>query len=104
MSRDLDERLRAAAALELDALDVLDALDDLVDLGCELAEVGRLSDAETCFRKGSDLGSATASFNLGNCLAKQRQPPRPLQPWGWPRARTPTQPTRRSLTDSPSST
>ncbi|MGO4604481.1 tetratricopeptide repeat protein [Terrabacter sp. 2YAF2] len=67
MSGDLDERLRAAATLELDALD------DLVDLGCELAEVGRLSDAETCFRKGSDLGSATASFNLGNCLAEQER-------------------------------
>jgi len=70
MSRDLDERLHAAAALELDALD---DLDDLVDLGCELAKVGRLSDAEACFRRASDLDSSTASFNLGNCLAEQER-------------------------------
>ena len=63
MSPDLEERLRAAEA----------DLEDLVDLGCELAEIGRSSDAEGCFRRASDLGSARASFNLGNCLAEQQR-------------------------------
>ena len=64
MSPDLEERLRAAEELDLE---------DLVDLGCELAEIGRSSDAEGCFRRASDLGSARASFNLGNCLAEQQR-------------------------------
>lgn len=64
VSPDLEERLRAAEGL---------GLEDLVGLGCELSESGRLSEAEGCFRRASDLGSARASFNLGNCLAEQER-------------------------------
>ncbi|MGO4603672.1 tetratricopeptide repeat protein [Terrabacter sp. 2YAF2] len=64
MSPDLDERLSVAATLNLT---------ELVNLGCELAEVGRLPDAEQCFRQASDGGSGAAAFNLGNCLAEQER-------------------------------
>lgn len=60
----LDERLRVAARLDVD---------DLVELGCDLAEAGRLSEAEMCFRACSDAGSAIGSFNLGNALAEQER-------------------------------
>jgi tetratricopeptide (TPR) repeat protein len=58
---DLDRRLAEVGS----GTDV----DELVDLGCDLAEVGRQVDAERCFRRAADLGSAVASFNLGNTLA-----------------------------------
>lgn len=64
MISDLDERLRGAANLGVEAL---------TDLGCELAEGGRLVEAEVCFRRASENGSARASFNLGNCLAEQQR-------------------------------
>src|SRR6478609_9643929 len=64
VSPDLDERLSVAATLNLT---------ELVNLGCELAEVGRLPDAEQCFRQASDGGSGAAAFNLGNCLAEQER-------------------------------
>lgn len=64
MISDLDERLRGAANLGVEAL---------TDLGCELAEGGRLVEAEACFRRASENGSARASFNLGNCLAEQQR-------------------------------
>lgn len=64
VSSDLEKRIQAAEGL---------GLEDLVDLGCDLAEAGLLSEAEDCFRRASDLGSARASFNLGNCLAEQER-------------------------------
>jgi tetratricopeptide (TPR) repeat protein len=63
MGEDLDDRLRAAAT----SVDV----DKLLDLGCALADIDRLRDAEACFRRASDLGSPAAAFNLGNSLAAQ---------------------------------
>lgn len=63
MGEDLEDRLRAAAT----SVD----MDELLDLGCALADTDRLPDAETCFRRASDLGSPAAAFNLGNSLAAQ---------------------------------
>jgi tetratricopeptide (TPR) repeat protein len=65
MTEDLDARLQA-----------LQASDDvyaLIDLGCDLADVGRQRDAEWCFRRAADLGDTVASFNLGNALAAQQR-------------------------------
>ena len=67
MTEDLDGRLRRLRA----SSDV----DELIDLGCDLADAGRLSGAEWCFRRAADMGDAVASFNLGNCLASQRRWP-----------------------------
>lgn len=50
-------------------------VDGLVDLGCDLADVGRQVDAELCFRRAAELGSAVASFNLGNTLAALSREP-----------------------------
>ena len=47
--------------------------DALIDLGCDLADAGRQTDAEWCFRRASDLGDTVASFNLGNALAAQQR-------------------------------
>src|SRR5215218_10658818 len=65
MTEDLDTRLRR-----------LQASDDvyaLIDLGCDLADVGRQVDAEWCFRRAADLGDTVASFNLGNTLVAQQR-------------------------------
>lgn len=64
MDGDIEERLRGMTQL---------SLDDLLELGCELAEAGRLPDAESCFRQAMDVGSADGAFNLGNCLAEQER-------------------------------
>jgi tetratricopeptide (TPR) repeat protein len=63
---DLDSRLSQASASE--------DIDELVDLGCDLADAQRLSDAERCFRRAASLGSAVAEFNLGNTLADLGRP------------------------------
>lgn len=68
-------------------LDVTDALtrrladlafspdvDQLLDLGCDLVQAGRQLDAERCFRRAADLGSAVALFNLGNVLHELGRP------------------------------
>ncbi|MCW2580206.1 MAG: yrrB [Blastococcus sp.] len=71
MTEDLDARLQA-----------LQASDDvyaLIDLGCDLADVGRQTDAESCFRRAADLGDSVASFNLGNALAAQRRLPEAVE-------------------------
>jgi tetratricopeptide (TPR) repeat protein len=65
MTEDLDARLQA-----------LQASDDvyaLIDLGCDLADVGRQIDAEWCFRRAADLGDTVGSFNLGNALVAQQR-------------------------------
>jgi tetratricopeptide (TPR) repeat protein len=63
MRNDLEVRLRRVRA----STDV----DELLDLGCDLADAGRQSDAEWCFRRAADLGEPVAWFNLGNALAGQ---------------------------------
>ena len=71
MTEDLDARLQA-----------LQASDDvyaLIDLGCDLADVGRQTDAEWCFRRAADLGDSVASFNLGNALAAQQRLPEAVE-------------------------
>src|SRR6476661_4806819 len=67
MTEDLDARLR-----RLQASRKADA-DALIDLGCDLADAGRQTDAEWCFRRASDLGDTVGSFNLGNALAAQQR-------------------------------
>jgi len=65
MTEDLDDRLSR-----------LQASDDvyaLIDLGCDLADVGRQADAEWCFRRAADLGDTVGAFNLGNALAAQQR-------------------------------
>ena len=71
MTEDLDDRLSR-----------LQASDDvyaLIDLGCDLADAGRQTDAEWCFRRAADLGDSVASFNLGNALAAQRRFPEAVE-------------------------
>ena len=63
MRNDLEVRLHSVRT----SADV----DELLDLGCDLAEAGRQSDAEWCFRRAADLGEPVAWFNLGNALAGQ---------------------------------
>src|SRR5829696_5467378 len=63
MTEDLDRRLRRLRASG-------DG-DALVDLGCDLADASRHSDAEACFRAAAEAGDTVASFNLGNALAAQ---------------------------------
>jgi tetratricopeptide (TPR) repeat protein len=61
----LDARLHQ---LRLDA----DA-NELLDLGCDLADVGRLEDASRCFERAAAAGSALGAFNLGNMLRELRR-------------------------------
>ena len=71
MTEDLDARLQA-----------LQASDDvyaLIDLGCDLADVGRQTDAEWCFRRAADMGDTVGSFNLGNALAAQQRWPEAVE-------------------------
>jgi tetratricopeptide (TPR) repeat protein len=65
VSGDLDQRLAGLGSC--------DDVDELVDLGCDLADADRHSDAEGCFRRAASLGSAVAAFDLGNALAAQRR-------------------------------
>ena len=65
MTEDLDARLRRLQASE--------DVDALIDLGCDLADAGRQTDAEWCFRRAADMGDTVASFNLGNALAAQQR-------------------------------
>jgi tetratricopeptide (TPR) repeat protein len=65
MTEDLDARLQA--------LTTSDDVYALIDLGCDLADVGRQVDAEWCFRRAADLGDTVGSFNLGNALAAQQR-------------------------------
>jgi tetratricopeptide (TPR) repeat protein len=65
MTEDLDRRLRRLRASE-------DA-DALIDLGCDLADAGRQSDAEWCFRRAAEFGDTMGAFNLGNTLAAQHR-------------------------------
>lgn len=65
MTEDLDARLRRLLASG-------DG-DALVDLGCDLADAGRHSDAELCFRRAAEHGDTVAAFNLGNALAAQQR-------------------------------
>ena len=51
MPEDLDARLRR--------LRTSDDAGALIDLGCDLADVGRHSDAEWCFRRATGLGEET---------------------------------------------
>ncbi|GAA1754926.1 tetratricopeptide repeat protein [Luedemannella helvata] len=66
MGDDLDSRLSQVSTSE--------DIDELIDLGCDLADARRLSDAERCFRRAASLGSAVAEFNLGNTLADSGRP------------------------------
>jgi tetratricopeptide (TPR) repeat protein len=69
MTEDLDARLRRLQASRETDTDP----DALIDLGCDLADAGRQTDAEWCFRRASDLGDTVGSFNLGNALAAQQR-------------------------------
>jgi len=69
MTEDLDARLRRLQAPGAQNADP----DALIDLGCDLADAGRQTDAEWCFRRASDMGDTVASFNLGNALVAQRR-------------------------------
>jgi tetratricopeptide (TPR) repeat protein len=62
------ERVDDQLAGRLASLAMSDDVDALLDLGCELADAGRQADAERCFRRAADLGSAIGWFNLGNTL------------------------------------
>ncbi|MEP7763746.1 tetratricopeptide repeat protein [Sanguibacter sp. 25GB23B1] len=62
----MDDELDARLARISSSADV----DELLDVGCDLAEAGRLHDAERCFATADDLGSPTAAFNLGNTLGQ----------------------------------
>src|ERR1700712_4147753 len=65
MTEDLDARLgRLQASEDVDAL---------IDLGCDLADAGRQTDAERCFRRAAELGDTVGAFNLGNALAAQQR-------------------------------
>lgn len=64
MTEDLDERLRHLPAADAPAL---------IALGRELVGVGRLPEAEECFRRAVALGDAVAAFALGNTLAAQER-------------------------------
>src|SRR5436305_11144608 len=64
MPEDLDARLRRLRSS--------DDAGALIDLGCDLAEVGRHADAEWCFRRATGLDDMPA-FELGTALlARQR--------------------------------
>ncbi|MEX5718645.1 tetratricopeptide repeat protein [Geodermatophilus maliterrae] len=65
MTEDLDARLWRLQASE-------DA-DELIDLGCDLADANRHTDAEWCFRRAAALGDATGYYDLGNSLAAQER-------------------------------
>lgn len=65
MTEDLDRRLRRLRAS--------DDADALIDLGCDLADAGRQTEAEECFRRAADLGDTMGAFNLGNTLAAQHR-------------------------------
>ncbi|MGY1728916.1 tetratricopeptide repeat protein [Geodermatophilus sp. SYSU D01062] len=65
MTEDLDARLWRLQASE-------DA-DELIELGCDLADAGRQTDAEWCFRRAAELGDATGYYDLGNSLAAQER-------------------------------
>ncbi|PRY49268.1 tetratricopeptide repeat protein [Geodermatophilus tzadiensis] len=65
MTEDLDARLWRLQASE-------DA-DELIELGCDLADAGRQTDAEWCFRRAAALGDATGYYDLGNSLAAQQR-------------------------------
>ncbi len=65
MTEDLDARLRRLQASE-------DA-DELIELGCDLADAGRQTDAEGCFRRAAALGDVTGYYDLGNSLAAQER-------------------------------
>jgi hypothetical protein len=65
MTEDLDRRLRRLEASE--------DVDALIALGCDLAEVGRHSEAEVCFRRATGLGDPLGAFDLGNALAAQER-------------------------------
>ncbi|SHF71385.1 Tetratricopeptide repeat-containing protein [Geodermatophilus nigrescens] len=65
MTEDLDARLWRLQASE-------DA-DELIELGCDLAEAGRQTDAEWCFRRAASLGDVTGYYDLGNSLAAQER-------------------------------
>jgi Flp pilus assembly protein TadD len=56
----LDERLKAAE--QADDPEVWN------QLGCDLADVGRIGDAERCFRRAVELGHHWVAFNLANTL------------------------------------
>jgi tetratricopeptide (TPR) repeat protein len=71
MTEDLDARLQA--------LTTSDDVYALIDLGCDLADVGRQVDAEWCFRRAADLGDTVGSFNLGNALAAQQRWPEAVE-------------------------
>ena len=71
MAEDLDARFQA--------LQDSDDVYALIDLGCDLADVGRQADAEWCFRRAADLGDSVASFNLGNALAAQQRFPEAVE-------------------------
>lgn len=51
-----------------------DDLDALLDLECDLADAGRQEDAERCFRRASEYGSALALFILGKSLRELGRP------------------------------
>jgi len=65
MPEDLDARLRR--------LRTSDDAGALIDLGCDLADVGRHADAEWCFRRATGLDDTAGAFALGNALAARRR-------------------------------
>ncbi|HEY4626708.1 MAG TPA: tetratricopeptide repeat protein, partial [Blastococcus sp.] len=54
---------------------VTEVLQDLAEVAprIDLADVGRQTDAEWCFRRAADLGDTVGLFNLGNALAAQKR-------------------------------
>jgi tetratricopeptide (TPR) repeat protein len=62
------ERVDDQLAGRLASLALSDDVDALLELGCGLADAGRQEDAERCFRRAADLGSAVGWFDLGNTL------------------------------------
>ena len=64
--RELQERLRAALAG--------DDADELVEVGCDLADLGRQREALLCFRRAVVLGQEWVWFNVGNTLRELDRP------------------------------
>ncbi|GAB7191513.1 hypothetical protein NUM3379_22210 [Kineococcus sp. NUM-3379] len=66
MDDDLDDRLARALGAG--------RADDLVDVGCDLAERGRHTEALRCFERAVELGAAWAWFDVANTLRDLDRP------------------------------
>ena len=73
MDQDLERRLGELR----DSDDVV----ALIELGCDLSDAGRSSDAEACFRRAARSGDPVAFYDLGNELAAQERWAETVEPY-----------------------